>query len=74
MIYGKGFIAKAFKKYKKNNNFIFFASGVSNSLEIKLHRYNKEINLLNKVISYKNLSLSIHLVIIVVIFPLNQFC
>jgi nucleoside-diphosphate-sugar epimerase len=59
MIYGKGFIAKAFKKYKKNNSFIFFASGVSNSLEIKSHRYNKEINLLNKVISYKNLSRTI---------------
>ena len=59
MIYGEGFLAKAFKKYKNNNKFIFFASGVSNSLEIKLSRYNKEINLLNKVISYKNSSQTI---------------
>ena len=56
MIYGEGFIAKAFKKYKNNNSLIFFASGVSNSLEIKLSRYNKEINLLNKIISYKHSS------------------
>ena len=53
MIYGEGFIAKAFKKYKNNNSLIFFASGVSNSLEIKLSRYNKEINLLINSSDYK---------------------
>jgi nucleoside-diphosphate-sugar epimerase len=53
MIYGKGLIAKSFSKYKKNRKFIFFASGVSNSLETNLLEYNREIQLLKKVLLKK---------------------
>ena len=53
MIYGKGLIAKSFSKYKKNRKFIFFASGVSNSLETNFSKYNREIQLLKKVLLKK---------------------
>ena len=53
MIYGKGLIATSFRKYKKNNKFIFFASGVSNSQETSLSKYYREIKLLKKALLKK---------------------
>lgn len=61
MIYGKGLIAKSFSKYKKKRKFIFFASGVSNSLETNLLSYNREMQLLKKVLFEKKKKTNIYL-------------
>lgn len=49
MIIGNGLIASAFANYD-NNDVIFFASGVSNSLETNDNEFLREENLIKKVI------------------------
>ena len=56
MIYGSGLIATSFKKYKYNEKFIFFASGISNSQESNLLEYNKEVNLLKRALTKKKIN------------------
>lgn len=48
MIVGNGLIAKSFNKTEKNS--LIFASGVSSSSELDNYQFQKEINLLNKVL------------------------
>ena len=50
MIIGKGMIAKAFDLYKKNQDIVIFASGVSNSLEENIKCFEREEALLKKTI------------------------
>ncbi len=50
MIVGKGLIASAFTNYDKDN-VVFFASGVSNSLENNDNEFLREENLIKKVIN-----------------------
>lgn len=50
MIIGNGLIANAFKKYDKEN-VVFFASGVSNSLEKDEVHFKREESLIRKTIS-----------------------
>lgn len=50
MIIGNGMLAKAFEFYKTNDKIIIFASGVSNSKEVSIESYQREIDLLNKTI------------------------
>ena len=52
MIIGSGLIATAFQNFK-NENYIIFASGVSNSLENSQIEFNREINLLKEIAKYK---------------------
>lgn len=47
MVVGSGLLAKAFSDYEKNDDFIIFASGVSNSKEISRDEFDREENLLN---------------------------
>ena len=54
MVSGRGLIASAFSSYLENNNFVIFASGVSNSQENRLEQFKRERNLLQEV-SIKNL-------------------
>lgn len=49
MVVGNGAIAKIFVNFK-NDNYIIFASGVSNSLEIDENEFKREENLLKKII------------------------
>jgi nucleoside-diphosphate-sugar epimerase len=52
MIIGNGLIAKAFKNSTiDHSNLIIFASGVSNSKEIRLEEYERELKLLTEVIN-----------------------
>ena len=51
MIIGNGLIASAFKESQLNHdNYIIFASGVSNSLETDANEFNREYNLLKSTI------------------------
>ncbi|MBP6455165.1 MAG: hypothetical protein KA275_00440, partial [Chitinophagaceae bacterium] len=50
MLVGNGLIAKKFLNYLKDDNFLIFASGVSNSKNANTDEYIKEINLLEKSI------------------------
>ena len=51
MVIGNGMIANRFMDYKKNPNFIIFASGVSRSQEIKKTEFAREEELLLKTIT-----------------------
>lgn len=51
MVIGNGMIANRFENYHKNNDVIIFASGVSNSRETKKKNFERETNLLEKVIN-----------------------
>lgn len=53
MVIGNGIIASAFKKYL-NDSIVIFASGVSNSHETNKESFNREIKLLDEVISTLN--------------------
>lgn len=46
MLIGNGFIANKFDEYKNNDEFIIFASGVSNSKETRKEEFDKEIDIL----------------------------
>lgn len=48
MIVGNGMIAKKFEKYAMNNDVVIFASGVSNSLEMRNSEYEREEMLLSE--------------------------
>lgn len=48
MVAGNGLIAKKFEKYKDNDSFIIFASGVSNSKSTDSEEYERETTLLQK--------------------------
>lgn len=50
MIIGNGLIANAFRDYDQED-IIFFASGVSNSLETKISEFQREENLIRKTLS-----------------------
>ncbi|SDE43445.1 NAD-dependent epimerase/dehydratase family protein [Riemerella columbipharyngis] len=54
MIIGNGLVASLFKDYDREE-VVFFASGVSNSLETDIHQFIREENLLRKTIA-KNLN------------------
>lgn len=49
MIIGNGLIANAFREYDKEN-VVFFASGVSNSLETDRHQFKREEDLIRETI------------------------
>jgi nucleoside-diphosphate-sugar epimerase len=52
MVLGNGLMASAFiNDYGKNNDFVIFASGVSNSLETNINEFKREENLLIKTLS-----------------------
>ena len=53
MIVGDGLIAQAMNKYYSNDKIIIFASGVSNSCEIRRKEFEREKNLLSKYIGRK---------------------
>jgi nucleoside-diphosphate-sugar epimerase len=58
MVIGNGLVAKRFESYSRNNDFLVFASGVSNSKTKNPEAYNREINLLKDSIQiHKNKSL-----------------
>jgi nucleoside-diphosphate-sugar epimerase len=46
MVFGSGMVAKRFRSYQTNNDFLIFASGVSNSKVGDLTSYKREIELL----------------------------
>lgn len=51
MLIGNGMMAKQFAKYQSNKDVMIFASGVSNSKEIRVSEFDREFNLLQKVIA-----------------------
>lgn len=50
MVIGDGMIAKVFESYQHRNDVCIFASGVSNSREISKKKFQREFNLLIKII------------------------
>ncbi|QES89040.1 NAD-dependent epimerase/dehydratase family protein [Rhizosphaericola mali] len=50
MVIGNGLVAKAFEIYKNNNDFVVFASGVSNSSERNPEPFEREKKLLLEII------------------------
>ena len=50
MVIGNGMVAARFDSYKTNNNFIIFASGVSNSKNTDTAAYDRETTLLKETI------------------------
>ena len=48
MVIGNGMVAKKFKSYEDNNDFLIFASGVSNSKNTNPEAYQREFNLLKQ--------------------------
>lgn len=50
MVIGNGMVAKKFELYKANDQFVVFASGVSNSKNINEEAYDREKQLLENVI------------------------
>lgn len=49
MVIGKGLISTSFKNYENNNNFVIFASGVSNSKEEREEEFLREKKLLSEI-------------------------
>jgi nucleoside-diphosphate-sugar epimerase len=50
MVVGNGMVAQKFDAYKKNDAFLIFASGVSNSKSIDITAFDREINLIKDTI------------------------
>jgi len=50
MVIGNGMVARRFESYKKNDQFLIFASGVSNSKNINPEAYERELTLLQSAI------------------------
>jgi nucleoside-diphosphate-sugar epimerase len=50
MVIGNGMVAKKFESYKPNDQFLIFASGVSNSKNINPEAYERELTLLQSAI------------------------
>lgn len=58
MVIGNGMVAAKFESYIQNDDFVIFASGVSNSKNIDAAAFNREITLLLNVLEeYKNKTL-----------------
>ena len=53
MVVGNGLIANAFKRFKEDNSIVFFASGVSDSLQTSPNEFLREKNLLLQFLSKK---------------------
>ena len=51
MVIGNGLLANAFSEYKESKNYLFFCSGVSNSLCKEQSEFDREINLLSENIA-----------------------
>jgi nucleoside-diphosphate-sugar epimerase len=51
MVIGNGLIASAFMQYNNDENVIIFTSGVSNSKNVKIEEFEREINLIKKYIN-----------------------
>jgi nucleoside-diphosphate-sugar epimerase len=51
MVIGNGLLAKIIIRFIKNNNFVYFASGVSNSRESSCDEFNREESLLKKYLN-----------------------
>jgi nucleoside-diphosphate-sugar epimerase len=51
MVIGSGLIASALSKFTHVNDYVFFCSGVSNSLETDVNKFDREIMLMNESIS-----------------------
>lgn len=51
MVIGNGMIANAFKDYKEDDNYVIFASGISDSSNNNTSEFEREENLLKEVIS-----------------------
>jgi nucleoside-diphosphate-sugar epimerase len=51
MIIGNGLIAKAFEEFKDDDRYLFFCSGVSNSLCTDKAAFERELNMVNKYIA-----------------------
>jgi nucleoside-diphosphate-sugar epimerase len=51
MVIGNGMIAKAFKQYADDDSIIIFASGVSNSREIRQEEFDREEKLMKSLIN-----------------------
>ena len=51
MIIGSGLISKSFDDYIYNEDYLIFASGVSNSKEDRDHEYEREFHLIKKYIN-----------------------
>ena len=51
MIVGNGMLAQAFNEYNNNNRIVIFASGVSNSSEKEEQAFQREIDLVKRIIS-----------------------
>ena len=61
MVVGNGLVANRFKEmYSTNNNFIIFASGVSNSKCTNTEDFNREIELLKKTIEINSSKIIIY--------------
>src|SRR4051794_11359548 len=50
MVIGNGMVAKKFESYKTNDQFLIFASGVSNSKNTNPEAYERELTLLKSAI------------------------
>ena len=60
MVVGSGMIANVFKKYKKFDDIVIFASGVSNSKTPSKSDFQREESLLKKTISYNKNKLLVY--------------
>ena len=55
MVVGSGLLANTFKSYRGNEDVIIFASGVSNSGCVDVEQFKRELNLVSKYKTSKNL-------------------
>ena len=51
MVVGNGLVAKRFERYKGDDNFLVFASGVSNSKNVIKEEYDREFHLLKETLA-----------------------
>ncbi len=54
MVIGNGLVARRFRLYNSEDNFLVFASGVSNSKTKKPEAYNREMKLLKEIVQKYN--------------------
>jgi len=74
MVIGSGLISKVFKeKYSENENTIIFASGVSDSQEIKPSNFSREKELLLKTLREHNTKQIIYFSTILIDYVSNQY-
>ncbi len=51
MVIGQGLVAKGFSSYQADNNYLVFASGVSNSSDKDIANFEREKKLLHEIIN-----------------------